>query len=81
MRRPRNVRRRTETLEQRIPTPNRWQTAWNLDALSDEDLEALMPLAEKRAEATPDEPEWTAEEIALMTRLWHKAQGGSEETT
>lgn len=70
-----NLWRRTATLEQHRPAPSRWQTPWNLDSFSDEDLEAMLPLAEKRAAAAPAEPDWTAEEIALLTRLWHQAHG------
>jgi hypothetical protein len=70
-----NLWRRTATLERRRPVVHRFRTDWNLDAFSDEDLEAMMPLAEKRAAAAPGEPEWTPEEIALLTRLWHKANG------
>jgi hypothetical protein len=62
-------------LERRRPVGHRFRTAWNLDACSDEELEAMMPLAEKRAAAAPEEPDWTAEEIALLTRLWHQAHG------
>ncbi len=57
--------------------PSRTEPRWNLDALSDEDLEALLPLAEKRAagEAVGAEPAWAAEEVALLGRLWAKQAG------
>ncbi len=55
----------------------RKEPRWNLEALSDEDLEALLPLAEKRAavDAVGTEPTWTAEEAALLERLWAKQAG------
>ena len=43
MRRKPNLWSRTEGLEQRRPKSERWRTAWDLDALSDADLEALLP--------------------------------------
>jgi hypothetical protein len=75
-RRP-NLWRRTDDLEQRRPPCSRWHTDWNLDALSDEELESLLPLSEKHA-AQCDAAVWTAEEMALMERLWIKATAGTE---
>lgn len=66
---------RTGVLEARVPPPSRWWCDWDLDALTDDELEALMPLSEKQAAA--DEvgraPAWTAEELALLERLAVKA--------
>lgn len=73
----RSVWIRTGVLEARVPHRSRWRTAWNLDALSDEDLEALLPLSEKQA-AAAGEVAWTADEQALMARLWAKATGAHE---
>lgn len=55
----------------------RRRSGWNLDAFSDEELEALLPLAERWAEAREDgrEPAWTAGETALLERLWAKQAG------
>lgn len=51
---------------------------WNLDALTDGELEALLPLSEKwaAARAAGEEPAWTAEEAALLGQLWAKASAG-----
>jgi hypothetical protein len=77
MRRRPNLWIRTDELEQRRPKHERWRTNWNLDALSVDDLEALMPLSEKHA-AHGDAVVWSAEEMALMERLWIKATAGTD---
>lgn len=71
-----NVWRRTATLEQRHPRRHQRQTDWNLDALTDTELELLLPLAEKQEHE--DTPVWTGEEQALLARLWAKAGTGGE---
>lgn len=57
--------------------PARRRSRWNLAALSDAELEALLPLSEKQvaAEAGGTEPEWIPDEISLMERLWAKQAG------
>ncbi len=59
--------------------PVRRDSPWNLGALSDADLEALLPLAEEQAAATAagTEPAWTTEDVALMERLWAEQAGGA----
>jgi hypothetical protein len=49
---------------------------WNLAALSDAELEALLPLAEQQAvaEAAGQEPAWTPEDVGLLERLAAKAR-------
>jgi hypothetical protein len=49
---------------------------WTLAALSDAELEALLPLAEKQAaaEAAGGAPAWTPEDVALLERLAAKAR-------
>lgn len=51
---------------------------WDLGALSDDELETLLPLSEKwaAARAAGEEPAWTAAEAALLARLWAKASAG-----
>lgn len=57
--------------------PPRKDRRWNQDTLSEADLEALLPLAEKQtiAKAARAAPAWTAEEVALLERLWAKQAG------
>jgi hypothetical protein len=78
MRRPRNVWTRLGVLEERRAPFDRWRCDWNLDALSDAELEALMPLSAKQAEATAasHEPVWTPAELALLAELGTKAGVG-----
>ena len=69
---------RTAKLEAALARRPPWQVSqWNLDALSDADLEALLPLAEKRATEilTGTKPTWATEEVALLGRLWAKQAG------
>lgn len=77
MKRRPNLWSRTEVLERRRPIRSRWHTDWNLDALSDEELESLLPLSEKHAEHG-DAVVWSAEEMELLERLWLKATAGTE---
>jgi hypothetical protein len=75
MRRPRTVWTRIGVLEERRGPSDRWRCAWNLDALSDEELEMLMPLSAKQAAASAagHEPAWTPAERALLAELGAKA--------
>jgi len=59
--------------------PPRRGSPWNLDALTDDELEALLPLAEKQAagDAAGTEPGWTTDELALLERLWAKQAGAN----
>jgi len=59
--------------------PPRKPRRWDLDALSDDDLEALLPLAEQQAaaEAAGTAPAWTPEDVTLMERLWAKQAGAT----
>ena len=52
---------------------------WNLDALSDADLEALLPLAEKQAaaDAAGTGLHWTAKERLQLEALWAKQAGAT----
>ncbi len=67
----RSVWVRTGHLEARRPRLAR-SSALNLKALTDEELEGLLPLAEKLAAANGD-PDWTPEEQALVAAVWAKA--------
>jgi hypothetical protein len=51
------------------------QPSWDLAALSDAELEALLPLAEKQAaaEAAGRAPAWTCDEREILERLATKA--------
>jgi hypothetical protein len=61
-----------------MPTRAPRRSGWDLDALSVEELEALMPLSEKQAasEAAGVAPAWTADELALLDALAAKAGAG-----
>lgn len=70
-----SVWQRTGALEARAPRRAAPRTSWDLDALTVEELEALMPLSEKQAAADQAcaTPAWTAGELALLEALAAKA--------
>lgn len=70
-----SVWRRTGVLEAQRPRHVPQTCGWTLAALSDAELEALLPLGEKQAaaEAAGRAPAWTSEESALLERLAAKA--------
>lgn len=78
MRRSRPIWTRVGVLEDHQPPADRWRCDWNLDALSDAELEALMPLSAKQATANAagHEPAWTPAERTLLAELATKAGVG-----
>ncbi|MCC6421466.1 MAG: hypothetical protein IT429_24880 [Gemmataceae bacterium] len=70
-----SVWRRTGVLEAQRPRRASRQPSWDLAALSDAELEALLPLAEKQAaaEAEGRAPAWTRNEQDLLAGLAAKA--------
>ena len=74
MRGRRSVVSRLGVLEASLTVRSR-RHFWNLAALTDEELEALIPLSEKRdtAAAAGIPAVWTGEELALLERLGAKA--------
>lgn len=76
--RRRHVWTRVGVLEDRQPPADRWRCAWNLEALTDDELEALMLLSAKHeaAIAAGHEPVWTPAERALLAELGAKAGAG-----
>ncbi len=63
----------------RARRPVRRPSSWNLDVLTDDELEALLPLAEQQAAAAAEgrEPAWTTAEAALLERLWATQAGNT----
>jgi hypothetical protein len=66
---------RSEVLEARLPRRLTQRCGWDLDALSVEELEELLPLSAKQAaaEAAGVPAAWTRAELALLGRLAAKA--------
>lgn len=71
----RSIWARTSLLEARVPPRSRWRCDWDFDALTDDELEALMPLSEKQAAAEEAgiPAAWTPAELVLLERLGAKA--------